>query len=90
MERSVPRRSTANSAVKLRAPSGRLVGGRNISWSELVTQLDLSQAQQDRIQGLLNSDDPEKVLAARTQMMTLLTAEQRSAFNQMLATLPLN
>ena len=69
---------------------GRLVGGRNISWSELVTQLDLSQAQQDRIQGLLNSDDPEKVLAARTQMMTLLTAEQRSAFNQMLATLPLN
>jgi Spy/CpxP family protein refolding chaperone len=39
---------------------------------------------------LLNSDDPEKVLAARTQMMTLLTAEQRSAFNQILATLPLN
>lgn len=69
---------------------GRLVGGRNISWNELVTQLNLSQAQQERIQGLLDSDDPKKVQAARTQMMTLLTAEQRSAFNQLLATLPLN
>lgn len=69
---------------------GRLVGGKSISWSELVSQLNLSTAQQDRIQGLLNSDDSDKVEAARSQMMTLLTAEQRSTFNQMLATLPLN
>lgn len=69
---------------------GRLVGDRNISWNELVTQLNLSQVQQKRIQGLLDSNDPEKVQAARTRMMTLLTAEQRSAFNQLLATLPLN
>ena len=69
---------------------GRLVGNRKISWSELVTQLSLSEAQQDRIQGLLGSDDDEKVQAARAQMMTLLTDEQRSAFNQLLATLPLN
>lgn len=69
---------------------GRLVGGRNISWSQLVSRLSLSKAQQDRILGLLHSDDPSKVEAARTQMMTLLTAEQKSTFNQMLATLPLN
>jgi len=69
---------------------GRLVGGKKISWSELVSQLNLSKAQQDRIQGLLNSDDSDKVEAARPQMMTLLTVEQRSTFNQMLATLPLN
>lgn len=69
---------------------GRLVGGRNISWSQLVFRLDLSKTQQDRIQGLLHSDDPGKVEAARTQMMTLLTAEQRSTFHQLLATLPLN
>ena len=69
---------------------GRLVGDKKISWSELVSQLNLSQAQQDRIQGLLNSDDSDKVEAARSQMMTLLTVEQRSTFNQMLATLPLN
>ncbi|NQV28533.1 MAG: PilZ domain-containing protein [Rhodopirellula sp.] len=69
---------------------GRLVGGRSISWSELVAQLNLSKAQQDRIQSVLNSREPSKVEAARSQMMTLLTAEQRSTFNQMLATLPLN
>jgi hypothetical protein len=69
---------------------GRLVGGRNISWSELVSQLSLSKVQQNSIQGLLHSNDVEKVEAARTQMMTLLTDEQRSVFNQLLATLPLN
>jgi hypothetical protein len=69
---------------------GRLVGGRNISWSQLVFRLDLSKTQQDRIQDLLHSDDPGKDEAARTQMMTLLTAEQRSTLHQMLATLPLN
>ncbi len=69
---------------------GRLVGGKGISWSQLVSQLKLSTAQQERIQGLLNNDDSSKVEAARSQMMTLLTAEQRSTFNQMLATLPLN
>jgi hypothetical protein len=69
---------------------GRLVGGRSISWSQLVSRLDLSKAQQDRVMGLLHSDDPSKVEEARTQMMTLLTAEQRSTFNQMLATLPIN
>lgn len=68
----------------------QLVGGKEISWSQLVSRLELSKAQQDRILGLLNSDDPGKAKAARTQMMSLLTAEQRSAFNQMLATLPLN
>jgi hypothetical protein len=69
---------------------GRLVGGKNISWTELVAQLNLSKRQQDRVQALLNSKDPNEVEAARPQMMTLLTDEQRSTFNQMLATLPLN
>ena len=69
---------------------GRLVGGKKISWSQLVSQLSLSKAQQDRVQVLLNSNDRNEVDAARSQMMTLLTDEQRSTFNQMLATLPLN
>lgn len=69
---------------------GRLVGGRRISWGELVSQLGLSSTQQDRIQGLLHSSDPSEVQAARSEMVKLLTDEQRSAFNQMLATLPLN
>jgi hypothetical protein len=69
---------------------GRLVGNRNISWSELVSQLELSKEQQSRIQGLLNSNDAQKVQAARSQMLTMLTAEQRSAFNQLLAALPIN
>jgi hypothetical protein len=68
---------------------GRLVGGKTISWSQLVSRLGLSK-KQDGILGLLSSDDPSKVEATRPQMMTLLTAEQRSTFNQMLATLPLN
>jgi len=42
------------------------------------------------IQSLLNSNEPDKVSSAKSQMMTLLTADQRSTFNQMLATLPLN
>jgi len=69
---------------------GRLVGGKNISWSQLVSLLDLSKRQQDRIQLLLNSNEPEKVSSAKSQMMMTLTADQRSTFNQMLATLPLN
>lgn len=69
---------------------GRLVGGKNISWSQLVSRLDLSKMQQDRIQSLLHSNDPDKVTTAKSQMMTMLTAEQRSTFNQLLATLPLN
>lgn len=69
---------------------GRLVGGKNISWSQLVSRLDLSKRQQDRIQSLLHSNDPDKVATAKSQMMTMLTAEQRSTFNQLLATLPLN
>ena len=69
---------------------GRLVGGKNISWSQLVSQLSLSKVQQDRVQALLNSNDQNEVEVARSQMMTLLTDEQRSTFNQMLATLPLN
>lgn len=85
---------TASFWERITGPSreqvGRLVGDKKISWSELVSQLSLSKTQQDRIMGLLNSDDSDKVEAARTQMMTLLTAEQRSTFNQMLATLPLN
>ena len=69
---------------------GRLVGGKNISWSQLVSLLDLSKRQQDRIQSLLNSNEPDKVSSAKSQMMMMLTADQRSTFNQMLATLPLN
>ncbi len=69
---------------------GRLVGGRSISWSQLVSRLELSKAQQDRVQALLNSQNQNEVAAARSQMMSLLTDEQRSTFNQMLATLPLN
>ncbi len=69
---------------------GRLVGGKSISWSQLVSRLDLSKRQQDRIQSLLNSNDPGKVASAKSQMLTMLTAEQRSTFNQMLATLPFN
>jgi hypothetical protein len=69
---------------------GRLVGGRNISWSQLVSRLGLSKAQQDRVQALLNSNDQQAAEAARLRMMSLLTDEQRSTYQQMLATLPLN
>ena len=69
---------------------GRLVGGKNISWSQLVSLLDLSKRQQDRIQSLLNSNEPDKVSSAKSQIMTILTADQRSTFNQLLAALPLN
>ncbi len=69
---------------------GRLVGGKKISWRQLVSQLDLSKSQQDRIQSLLNSDDPGRIATAKFRMLTMLTDEQRSTFNQLLATLPLN
>lgn len=85
---------TPNFWERITGPSreqvGRLVGNRNISWSDLIKKLDLSREQQDRIHGLLNSDDAGEVQAARTEMLSMLTAEQRSAYHQLLATLPLN
>lgn len=67
---------------------GRLLGRSSFSWSELVSQLGLSPTQQERIQGLIHDNDSEKGQSARSEMVKLLTDEQRSAFNQMLATFP--